>query len=163
MKLMITTVNMQDKKVYIGIGSNLNNREKLIKESIEEIKEFAKLKKQSKIIETEPVGYTNQGKFLNMVIEIDTNLEPLELLIKLQEIEHKLGRIREIKNGPRTIDLDILFYGDKIVNQPHLQIPHPHIEQREFVLEPLAEIAGEKIHPISKKSIETLLNEFRKN
>jgi len=164
MKQKIITVNMKDKfQVYIALGSNLEDRELKLKTALEEIAEVSQIKKRSNIIETEPVGYTNQGKFLNMAIEVETTLSPMELLIKPQEIEHKLGRVRDIKYGPRTIDLDIIFYEDKIINQPHLQIPHPEMHKRDFVLTPLNELAPEKIHPKIKKSINTLKNELSKN
>lgn len=152
---------MPDNKVYIALGSNLGDRKKLLKDALEEIQDFASLEKQSRIIETEPIGYKNQPKFLNMVAEISTDLSPIELIFRLQEIEHKMGRKREIENGPRTIDLDILLYNDKIVNQPNLQIPHPRMHQREFVLAPLAEIAPEAKHPKLHKTISQLKNELR--
>ena len=162
MKQKIITVNMKDKfQVYIALGSNLEDRELKLKTALEEIAEVSQIKKRSNIIETEPVGYTNQGKFLNMAIEVETTLSPMELLIKLQEIEHKLGRVRDIKYGPRTIDLDIIFYEDKIINQPHLQIPHPEMHKRRFVLVPLAEIAPEIIHPVERKTISYLLDECK--
>ena len=91
-----------------------------------------------------------------MTIEIETELEPIILLARLQEIEHKMGRSREIKNGPRTIDLDILLYEDKIVDQPALQIPHPRMHKRKFVLDPLVEIAPSAVHPVLKKTIKQL-------
>jgi len=127
---------------YIGIGSNLGDREKYIKNAIEKLKETegVEVKKISNIYETEPVGGTKQGKYLNGVIEIETWLEPRELMIKLQEIEKQSGRIRSVKNAPRTIDLDMLLYGDKKIDEPGLKIPHPRMYEREFVMKPLKEI-----------------------
>jgi len=101
--------------------------------------------KVSSIIETLPVGGPRQGKFLNAAIEIHTELPPRELLVKLQEIESGLGRVRFEKNGPRTIDLDILFYGDKKINEPGLVVPHPGIKERDFVLIPFKEIAASTV------------------
>lgn len=129
---------------YIGIGSNLGDREKHIKDAIEKLKETkgVEVKKISSIYETEPVGGPKQGKYLNGVIEIETWLEPGDLMIKLQKIEKQSGRIRSVKNAPRTIDLDILLYGDKKIDEPGLKIPHPRMYEREFVMKPLGEIIG---------------------
>ena len=99
-----------------------------------------KVTKVSSIYESEPIGGPPQGKFLNGVIEIDTDLSPLDLLKRLEEIEMKLGRVRSEKNGPRTIDLDILLYSDTQINNERLTIPHPHMQEREFVLRGLREI-----------------------
>ncbi len=128
---------------YIGLGSNLGNRKENIRLAIEKIKELKEttVTKISSLIETDPVGGPAQGKFLNAAIEIQTNLSAPELLRHLQKIESRLGRVRTVKNGPRTIDLDILFYGDKQINQEDLIVPHPRIKEREFVLAPLREIA----------------------
>ncbi len=136
---------MENKKIYLGLGTNLDNRRENLKIALKEIAIFAKIKNKSSIYETEPVGYKDQGKFLNMVIEIEADLSPQELIIRLHEIEHKMGRDRskEIKNGPRIIDLDILLYGNKKIDEPHLKIPHPRMHKREFVLKPLSEINHE--------------------
>jgi len=104
--------------------------------------------KVSSIIETLPMGGPAQGKFLNAALEIQTQLSPRELLIKLQEIESGLGRVRFEKNGPRAIDLDILFYADKKINEPDLVVPHPRIKERDFVLIPLKEIAGSAVEKL---------------
>ena len=154
---------METNIAYIALGSNLGDREKNLELAQTEIAKFGSIKKASSAYETAPVGYKEQGNFLNMAIEISTELTPAELIIRLQEIEHKLGRTREIENGPRTIDLDILFYNDEIINQPHLKIPHPRLQTRAFVLDPLSEIAPTLIHPELKKDIKTLKNELRKN
>lgn len=149
---------MKGNKVYLGLGTNVGNREKNLQIAIEEISQFLKIIKKSSIYETEPVGYKNQEKFFNMAIEIETELEPLELIFQLHEIEHKMGRKREqeIKNGPRIIDLDILLFGDLIINQVNFKIPHPRMHKRKFVLDPLNEIAAEILHPELKKSIKEL-------
>lgn len=127
---------------YIGIGSNLGNRQQNINKAISYLKDSDKIevKKVSSIYETEPIGGPPQGKFLNGVIEIETDLSPLDLLDRLDEIEMKLGRVRSEKNGPRTIDLDILLYSDIQINNERLTIPHPHMQEREFVLRGLREI-----------------------
>ena len=136
-------------KVFLALGSNLGRRGKNLTTARKEIKKFATILKKSKVHETKPEGYLEQGKFLNQVIEIETQLEPLQLLITLHEIEHKMGRTREIKNGPRTIDLDILTFNKQTIDQQNLKIPHPRMFERKFVSEPLSEI--------------TDINELRKN
>jgi 2-amino-4-hydroxy-6-hydroxymethyldihydropteridine diphosphokinase len=136
---------MKVKNIFIGIGTNLGEKEKNLQEALKHIKKIAKILKKSKIHKTKPVGYKDQDDFLNMVIEIESELTPQELIIKLHEIEHKMGRIREIKNGPRIIDLDILLFDKVKVNGKYLKIPHPRMYEREFVLKPLAEIAPEKL------------------
>lgn len=146
----------ENKIVHIALGSNLQDREKNLQKAIEKISNFSNTVKKSSIYETEPVGYKDQGKFLNQVIEIETELSPRDLIIRLQEIEHKMGRKREVKNGPRTIDLDILFYENEIVESDKLNIPHPRLHERKFVLDPLREIAPDKMHPQLNQTIETL-------
>jgi len=128
---------------YLGIGSNLGNRKKNINSAIKKIGALNKTKviKLSKIIETEPVGGPgNQPKFLNAALKIQTELSPLKLLKNLKKIEKELGRTKTIRYGPRIIDLDILFYADKIINRKDLKIPHPKIFEREFVIRPLLEV-----------------------
>jgi 2-amino-4-hydroxy-6-hydroxymethyldihydropteridine diphosphokinase len=127
---------------YIGIGSNLGDREKYIESAIEKLRAIKgiEVKRTSNIYETAPVGGPRQGKYLNGVLELETELEPRELLGKLQAIENELGRKRLVKNAPRTIDLDILLYGDKKIDEPGLRIPHPRMLEREFVMKPLKEI-----------------------
>ena len=128
---------------YLGIGSNLGNRSKNIRLAIQKIKALknTKLLKISGIIETKPMGGPrNQNRFLNAAIKIKTNLTPSLLLKKLKKIETELDRAKTIRYGPRTIDLDILFYGYKIINRKDLKIPHPKVFKREFVKMPLLEI-----------------------
>ncbi len=127
---------------YIGVGSNLGDRRNYIENAIQKLKESKgiEVKRISGIYETEPEGGPKQGKYLNGAIEIETTLEPRQLLERLQAIEKELGRVRTVKNGPRTIDLDILLYGDKKIDEVDLKIPHPRMLEREFVLKPLKEI-----------------------
>lgn len=128
---------------YLGIGSNLGDRRINIKSAVKKISELkeTKLIKLSKAIETNPIGGpVGQPKFLNAVLKIRTNLQPLILLKKLKQIEKSLGRKKTVRWGPRAIDLDILFWGDKIINSMKLQVPHPRIFEREFVLRPLLEV-----------------------
>ncbi len=128
--------------VYIGIGSNLGDRLANINSAIQELKSNPdiRIEKISSIIETAPVGGPAQGNYLNGVIKIKTEICARTLLCTLQNIEKKLGRMRTIKDGPRTIDLDMLLYGDKIINEPDLKVPHPKMLEREFVMKPLLEI-----------------------
>lgn len=128
---------------YLGIGSNLGNRRKNIQEAIKQINLLPETKvvKISKIIETNPVGGPrNQGKFLNAALKIQTSVSPIKLLQNLKKIESDLGRTKTVRYGPRSIDLDILFYGDKIINKGELKIPHSKVFKRAFVTKPLLEI-----------------------
>ena len=141
---------------FIGIGSNLGSREGNIRTAIRLIQEKCRILSISSLYETEPVGYREQDWFLNCAIELKTELNPKELLDFLQLTEKKLGRVKTIKNGPRTIDLDILFYGDRIINENNLIVPHPRLHERLFALEPLEEISPGFIHPVLRKSISEL-------
>lgn len=127
---------------YIGIGSNLGDRRSYIERAIDELKSSRAIKvnRSSSIYETDPVSKVPQGKFLNGVLEIETMLAPRALLVELNNIEERLGRQRTVKDGPRTIDLDILYYGQEKVEEPGLTIPHPQITRREFVLKGLREL-----------------------
>ena len=132
---------------YIGIGSNLGNRQKHIDQAIEILRKHKniKVKRISSISETEPASDIPQGKFLNGVLEIETDLKAGELLSYLNLIEERLGRKRAaIEHGPRTMDLDILYYGDEAITEPGLTIPHPRIGKREFVLKGLRELGKVK-------------------
>lgn len=144
--------------VYIAFGSNLADRNKNIQAAISLLnsRPGIKISKISSIIETEPQGGPAQGKFLNGAIEIKTDLRPKALLSVLQDIENQLGRKRTTENAPRVIDLDIIFYADRIIDNPGLKIPHPRMHKRQFVLEPLREIAAGFIHPVLNKKIEDL-------
>jgi 2-amino-4-hydroxy-6-hydroxymethyldihydropteridine diphosphokinase len=127
---------------YIGVGSNLGNRHRYIDSAISALgsTEGIRIRRVSSIYETEPVGGPPQGRYLNGVIEIETSLRPRGLLEALNRIETALGRARGVKDSPRTIDLDILYYGDEEVKEAGLVIPHPRIREREFVLKGLREL-----------------------
>ncbi|MDD5568666.1 MAG: 2-amino-4-hydroxy-6-hydroxymethyldihydropteridine diphosphokinase, partial [Candidatus Omnitrophica bacterium] len=128
---------------YLSLGSNLGNRRKNIEQAIRKINllKDTKVLKQSSIIETDPVGGPrNQPKFLNASLKIGTLLSPLKLLKKIKIIEKEMGRVKSIRNGPRVIDLDILLYGDKIISENNLIVPHPRMFVRDFVIKPLAEV-----------------------
>ena len=149
--------------VYIGIGSNLGDKEKNIRKSIELLKEKCKVLKISHLYKTEPVGYKNQDWFLNCAVKAKTSLKPMELLLFLQSIEKQLKRVKTIKNGPRTIDLDILFYGDKIIKEKGLTVPHPRLHKRLFVLKPLNEMCPNFLHPLLKSSVRELFQSKERN
>lgn len=125
-------------KAYIGIGSNLGNRKMYIEKALEML--GTRVIKVSSLYETKPVDITDGGKFLNAAIEIDTDVEPMELLELLEDIEKKLGRKEKGNNKSRTIDLDILLYGNHRIDTPRLTIPHPRLGEREFFLKPLFEL-----------------------
>ena len=148
-------------RTFISLGSNLGNRENNIKKAREEIQKIAKIIRISSIYETEPVGYKEQQKFYNQVVEIETTIVPETLLEACLEIETRLGRVRTIKNGPRCIDIDILLYGDKIIKQ-NIILPHPRMSERAFVLVPFAEIGAEVVHPEKKQTIALLLQQVPK-
>lgn len=134
-------------EVILSLGSNLNDRENNLTKALSELSQICSLTKQSKIYETPPWGKTNQANFLNQVVVAETKLQPQELLEQIHLIEAKLGRVRQEKWGPRIIDIDILYYGNLILNQENLIIPHPYLQERAFVLDPLEEIYSDKIDP----------------
>ena len=143
---------------YLSLGTNMGDKKKNLLEAAEKIGnlENTKITAQSTIIETEPFGYTEQDMFLNSCLEIKTLFTPQELLKELLGIELQMGRVREIKWGPRIIDIDILFFDDEIIGEADLAVPHPWICERMFVLEPLSEIAPNFVHPLEKKTVGTL-------
>ena len=150
---------------YIGIGSNigdkLNNCQKAISEILKVDRH--KLLAKSSLFKTQPVGYTSQDWFVNGVIKIETDLEAPELLHTLKTIEAQMGRSESFRWGPRTIDLDILFFDDIEIHTEELQIPHPLIQDRRFVLVPLVEIDRNLIHPVLKKTIQRLLTDLKED
>ena len=148
-------------RAYIGVGSNLGSPAENCARAINMLRGHPDcvLAASSSFYKTEPVGMEDQSWFVNAVVAVDTALEPLRLLRILLAIEKDMGRKRGEKWGPRLIDLDMLFYDDHIIRHPQLEIPHPEITRRKFVLAPLAEIAGEFIHPKEKKSIRDLLRD----
>ncbi|OGW37499.1 MAG: 2-amino-4-hydroxy-6-hydroxymethyldihydropteridine diphosphokinase [Nitrospirae bacterium GWD2_57_9] len=146
---------------YIGIGSNVGDKKANCLKAVELLKQAGNVLALSALYYTEPVGYHEQEDFINAVAAFETERSPRELLDLCLRIEDMLGRKRTVRWGPRTIDLDILLYGDVVVNLPDLVIPHPLMATRKFVLVPLAEIAPQAAHPLVKKNASKLLSELK--
>jgi 2-amino-4-hydroxy-6-hydroxymethyldihydropteridine diphosphokinase len=141
------------KTVYLSLGSNIGDRGANLRAAIDRLGPV----RESPIYETEPVDYLDQRWFLNMAVQLETDLFPRQLLSRIQKIERELGRERRIPKGPRTIDIDILLYADVVVRTPALEIPHPRMTERRFVLAPLAELAPNLRHPVTQLTIRELL------
>jgi 2-amino-4-hydroxy-6-hydroxymethyldihydropteridine diphosphokinase len=153
-------INSQSVTVYLGLGSNLEDRRQNLVLALDFISERIKIEKLSPVYDTAPVGNTNQPRFLNMTARVSTRLPPATLLFMTKGIEAKLGRVPI--DSPRPIDIDILFYGDQVVNTPpQLVIPHPRLAERGFVLYPLADIAPDLVHPVTKKTVKQMLEEIK--
>ncbi len=146
-------------QIYLALGTNLGDRESNLAKAIEQLSIHCPVVAISSIFETEPWGYLDQGKFLNMVVGCETSLSPLSLLDFVKNLEGELGRTPNFRNGPRLIDIDILFYGDQVIDKPGLAIPHPRLHERAFVLVPLAEIAPTLLHPVTGFTIEKHLKD----
>ena len=145
-------------KAYLLIGGNLGNRNKNLSLAMHLLgHKCGNIIKQSSVYETAPWGRTDQKNFYNQALLLQTVQEPLTLLENILSIELKMGRERAEKNGPRIIDIDILFYNEEIIDVPNLKVPHPEIQNRRFALLPLSEIAADFTHPVLKKDIKTLL------
>jgi 2-amino-4-hydroxy-6-hydroxymethyldihydropteridine diphosphokinase len=151
------------KIAFLGLGTNLGDREENLKKAIVNISAFAgEVISFSQIYETEPWGFRSEDHFFNMVIQIKTNLKPVDLLKQLLKIEIQMGRARGTeKYSSRIIDIDILLYENEIINKPYLKVPHPMIQERKFVLVPLCDIAPGMIHPVLKKTFASLLKDCR--
>lgn len=150
-------------RVYLSLGSNIGDKRKNLLEAIRKIGELenTEVVKSSTILETEPFGYLEQDNFLNACLEVKTLMTAQEFLKVILQIELDMGRVREIKWGPRIIDIDMLFYDKEVIEEDNLAVPHPWICEREFVLDPLSEIAPNYIHPLEKKTITMLARKLK--
>ncbi len=150
---------------HIALGSNLGDKVRQCEEGIRQIQEVDRnrLLARSSFYKTQPLGYLDQDWFVNGVIKIETDLEPPELLRSLKEIESRLGRRETVRWGPRAIDLDILFFDDEMIQTGELIIPHPHLQERQFVLIPLVEIDRHLIHPLLQKTVLQLLENLKED
>jgi len=147
------------KLVYLSLGSNIGDRELHLRTALEQIESpNLHILRISPIYETEPVDYADQRWFLNQVVEAETALFPFQLLAQTQKIERALGRVRTVPKGPRTIDIDILLYGKAVMHTPSLEIPHPAMAKRRFVLTPLADLAPNLRHPVTQLTVRQMLD-----
>jgi 2-amino-4-hydroxy-6-hydroxymethyldihydropteridine diphosphokinase len=150
---------------YIGIGSNVGDKARQCEQGISEILKLDhhRLLARSSLYKTQPIGYLEQDWFINLVIKLETEMDASVLLCSLKEIESRLGRVKTLRWGPRSIDLDILFYNDYQIQTNELTIPHPLIQDRQFVLVPLVEIDPNLTHPVLKKTVQQLLERFKED
>ena len=144
------------KIVYLSLGSNVGDRTANLNAAIERLRTLGEVEKVSSFYETEPVEFVNQPWFLNCAVMLDTEKMPKQLLAGILDVEQQMGRRRAQKKGPRAIDIDILLFGNSIIDTKGLTVPHPAMHERRFVLEPLAEIAPDARHPVFKRTIREL-------
>lgn len=150
---------------YISVGSNLGDKLENCRRGIRQLeRDEVRLKAESRIYQTEPVDYLDQDWFINIVVKIETLLDPSRLLRRLQSIQRKAGRLQDsIRFGPRVLDLDIIFYDEVVIHSAQLVIPHPRMHKRRFVLQPLCDIDPAIMHPVLKTDVRTLLNRLDDN
>lgn len=145
-------------RVYVGVGSNLGRRADNIRRGLELLEQQGfKIERRSRVYETKPIGMKATRNFLNLAVQARTRLAPAETLAAFGRVERALGRGRHRRNRPRTLDLDLLFYGSRVIRRPGLSVPHPRLHQRAFVLAPLNDIAPNLVHPVMHRQVRTLL------
>jgi 2-amino-4-hydroxy-6-hydroxymethyldihydropteridine diphosphokinase len=152
----VESIGAMPERVYLSLGSNLGDRELQLKDALARLSTVGRVLSLSSFYETEPVEFTQQPWFLNCVVALETGATPQQLITAILQIERDMGRQRLQNKGPRAIDIDILLFGDQVIDSPQLSIPHPAMQHRRFVLEPLAEIAPDLQHPTLKKTIQEL-------
>jgi len=148
-------------KVFIALGSNIGDKKNFIEKAIRHLSEKIYHIKQAPIYTSRAVGFTDQPDFYNTVISGYTDLSPEELLLFIKETEKNIGRVKRFRWGPREIDIDILFYGNHVIEKKELVIPHPRLHERDFVLQPLVYLQPDLIHPLLKKTVTELLNNLK--
>ncbi len=149
-------------EALLSLGSNEGDRMEMLSQAVEMLADCCEIAAESPVYETEPWGITDQPRFFNMCLTVRTELKADELLEKLNKIEAMLGRLRKQRWGQRTIDIDIIFYGNAVINSERLTIPHKYMQERAFVLVPLNDIAHDFVHPVLNKTVRELLNELPK-
>ena len=154
-------MNLEPVAVYLSLGSNMGERQDNLNKAIDLLSQRMRMGPVSSVYETEPVGNTAQPLFLNLACQVFTRLAARDLLTLCQGIESRLGRARNTTNAPRPIDIDILFYGNQVINLQELTIPHPRMIERAFVLVPLTEIAPDLVHPANGKKVSELLKSLK--